>query len=294
MNTNYKKLAQLFTSAHLQQLSRGNLEFINQIHIDFFSTNKEFSIADIFNESFKLLSQNYANEYIYKNMIIQKLFLEKYSFENATVLTEFRVGQRKADCVILNGKSTCYEIKTEFDSLQRLDLQLKEYEKLFNEIYVVCAPKFTKKLLNYLPEYIGIIEFNNKLNLKKIRRSHIKNFVIDKNLIMQSLRQPEFKLLANQITKKNVDVPNTEIYDHCLSIIKNFPNEKKLNKFFIEILKKKRKNDDKTISKFPTSLTNAVISYNFQKSDLRSLADIIQLKNGETINVLSNTPWETT
>ena len=294
MKTDYKQLAQLFTSHHLQQLSQGNFEIVKQTRSNFFNSNQELSIADIFDESFKLLSRHYANEYIYKNLIIEKLFLKKYDCDKATVLTELREGQRKADCVILNGKSICYEIKTEFDSLQRLDSQLKEYEKLFNEIYVVCAPKFTKKLLDDLPTHIGIIEFNHKLTLKKIRKSNIENFVIDKHLIMQSLRQPEFKMLASQISKTLIDVPNTEIYDYCLSIIENFPNDKKLNKLFIEILKKKRKNDDKTINNFPISLTNAIISYNFLKADLRNLTNIMQLKNGETIDVLSNTSWETT
>jgi len=293
MSINYKELANLFTSSHLNELARGDFSLINHIHRNFFSHQENLTISMIFDHSFQLLTENYANEYIYKNIIIQKLFWDKYDCDKATVLTEFRVGERKADCVILNGKSICYEIKTEFDSLQRLDFQLEAYERLFNEVYVVCASKFTKKLLNDLEPHIGIIEFTSKSTLRKVRKSSIRNFSIDKKLMMQSLRQPEYKMLASAINKKEVLVPNTKVYDHCFEIINNFKNEKKLNKFYINILKTKRKNDDKVIKKLPISLMNAAVSYKLSKSDFEQLTNILTIQNGDYENVLSNITRET-
>lgn len=294
MISDYRQLAQLFTSSHLKELSKGKLDLLNQVNQIYFQSDENILISKIFDESFQLLSDHYANEYIYKNLIIEKLFLKKHSTQDATFLTEFRVGKRKVDCVILNGKSTCYEIKTEFDSLQRLDQQLDAYQGLFNEVYVVCAPQFTKKLLNDLPLNIGIIEFSNKLILKKIRKSKTNNFISNKKLIMESMRQTEYTELASRLSKKTINIPNMEIYDYCHSIIDNCQNERKLNKFFIETLKKKRKNDEKIINSFPTSLTNAVISYKFLKSDLIKLAEIMQINHGNITDVLSNTSWQTT
>lgn len=294
MNINYKELANLFTSNHLNELAKGNFSLIEHIQDTVFRSQKNITISDIFDQSFEILTENYPNEYIYKNMIIQKLFLTKYDFNKATILTEFRVGKRKADCVILNGKSTCYEIKTELDSLHRLSFQLEAYEKLFNEVYVVCSSKFTKKLLNDLEPHFGIIEFTPKMTLRKVRKSSIENATIDKNLMMQSLRQPEYKMLASTISNEDIIVPNTEIYDYCFKIIKNFKNEKKLNKIYIDTLKTKRKNDDKIIEKFPSSLINAAISYNFLKSDLEQLTNILNFQKGESENVLPNITRETT
>lgn len=294
MINDYRKLAQLFTSSHLKELSRGNFDLVNQVHKFFFESHENLSIANLFDESFKLLSNKYPNEYIYKNLIIEQLFLKKYDYDIATFLTEFRVGDRKADCVVLNGKSTCYEIKTEFDSLLRLDLQLKEYEQIFDEVYVVCATKFTQKLLNQLPENIGIFEYNSNFSFKKIRKSKIQKDSINKKLLMQTLRQSEFKQLASQISKKNIDVPNTEVFDHCSNIIQQYDNNKKLNKLFIDILKKQRKNDEELIKSFPKSLTNALISYNLLKSDLNNLREIMTINYGKNHYVLPYTTWQTT
>lgn len=288
MINDYRKLAQLFTSSHLRELSRGNFDLVNQVHESFFESYEDLSIGSLFDESFKLLNNSYPNEYIYKNLIIDQLFLKKYDYDKATFLTEFRVGERKADCVVLNGKSTCYEIKTEFDSLLRLDAQLKEYEQLFDEIYVVCSTKFTQKLLNELPKNIGIFEYNGKLSLKKIRKSTAQKDCINKELLMQSLRQSEFKQLAGEISKQTINVPNTRIFEHCSAIINEFDNNKKLNKLFIDVLKKQRKNDEKTIESFPKSLTNAVISYNLLKSDLKNLREIMAISFGKNNYVLPN------
>lgn len=62
------------------------------------------------------------------------MFLKKHKINKAVMLSEFRVGANKADCVILNGLSTCYEIKTELDNL-------KDYLNNLRHI-LVCLIKF--------------------------------------------------------------------------------------------------------------------------------------------------------
>ena len=63
-------------------------------------------------------------------------------------------------------------------------------------------------------------------------------------------------------------------------------DEKKLNSLFIETLKKSRKNNEHFITHMPNSLVNAIISYKFNKLQIRSLIDYFATE--EKLNVLSN------
>ncbi|PKG80047.1 hypothetical protein CXF80_18020 [Shewanella sp. Actino-trap-3] len=84
------------------------------------------SIVDVL-KTYATLDKHYRYEYFYKNTIANNRLLGRHSLRTAAMITEFRVGRNIADCVIFNGSSTCYEIKTEFDSLSRLDAQLDSY-----------------------------------------------------------------------------------------------------------------------------------------------------------------------
>jgi len=64
----------------------------------------------------------------------------------ATIFSEFRVGKSVADLAIFNGSSKVFEIKTEFDSDIRLEIQLKNYKKIFNEVFlIITESKLFKK-----------------------------------------------------------------------------------------------------------------------------------------------------
>lgn len=78
----------------------------------------------------------------------------------------------RSDIFALNGDITIYEIKTELDTLARLDNQLKYYKQYANKIYVVVDKKFLDKL--NIDINIGIYELKNN-TIKLIREAkHIE------------------------------------------------------------------------------------------------------------------------
>lgn len=85
------------------------------------------------------------------------------------MLSEFRVGTNKADCVILNGKSVCYEVKTDFDTLIRLPEQLNSYSQVFDEVYVVSTLKHLKNVERICPDNIGIMILDEHLNFEFVK-----------------------------------------------------------------------------------------------------------------------------
>lgn len=281
MSLEFKNLSKVFNSSTLNDVADGDFSYLQKMANTFF--NRTLTYREFFDESFRILGKNYQNEYVFKNHIANKILCGRHSLNTATMLSEFRVGKNKADCVILNGKSTCYEIKTDYDSLVRLDDQLSSYLQLFDEVYVVCSKKFEKIIFNEIPNEVGVISLTTSNTLRTLRKAKSRSEPLNKDLLIGSMRQSEYKQLAEEILGEKISLPNMLIYEKCLSIIHQYDNDNELNEKFIKILKETRKNDDIFINSVPLSLTNAVISYKFSKKQQIALLNI--LTNGE-INVL--------
>src|ERR1700686_3491115 len=97
-------------------------------------------VYSLFEAAFSLLKrEGYRDEYIYKAALTHRILLGKHSLQTASMLSEFRVGECKADIAILNGTATVYEIKSERDSLSRLERQVTAYANVFARVYVIAA-----------------------------------------------------------------------------------------------------------------------------------------------------------
>lgn len=83
--------------------------------------------------------------------------------ENATIINEMVVANwsRRADLAVANGHLQAIEIKSDFDSLKRLDGQLETFTSRFEKVTVVCAPKFTYEISTKVSSNVGIIEYLN-------------------------------------------------------------------------------------------------------------------------------------
>lgn len=286
MDLEYKTLSKIFNSGVLADIAEGDLSYIFKVLNKFFpEEDAELSLKEFYEKTYQILLKQYPNEYIYKNLIANKILLGRHSLNTATMLSEFRVGTNKADCVILNGKSTCYEIKTDYDSLVRLDDQLDAYTQIFDDVYVVCSQKHVKSVLDKTKSSIGVIFLSEKMTFQEIRKAR-HNEIKNKKLLLQSLRKNEYVELVQNLTGKVLEAPNTQLFDLCLEKLESNKNEKKINKLFIEILKKSRKNNEHFITHMPNSLVNAIISYKFNKVQMHTLIDCFATE--EKLNVLSN------
>lgn len=97
-----------------------------------------------------------------KIALIDWLF-KKGLLENATLINEMVVADwsRRADLAVANGHLQAFEIKSDFDSLKRLDGQLETFVSRFEKVTVVCAPKFTYEVTKKVASDIGVIEYSN-------------------------------------------------------------------------------------------------------------------------------------
>lgn len=285
MDLEYRKLSKIFNSSVLNDIAIGDFSYIQKVSEQFFPDSLDLNLSEIYQKSFEILQKHYPNEYVYKNLIATKILLGRHSLNTATMLTEFRVGTNKADCVILNGKSTCYEIKTDYDSLIRLNDQLDAYTQIFDEVYVVCSKKHIDTVLKHTDSSIGVLNLSEKSTFQEIRKAN-NSTKKNKKLLLQSLRQSEYVELFEKITGSELIAPNTQMFDLCLDVVTKFHDDTLLNGSYIEILKKSRKNNKDFLLNMPLCLVNATISYKFNKSQISSL--INSFSNKEEIHVLSD------
>lgn len=271
--------SRIFSSAQLQAIARGELSFVRHIAstLDLHTTSGSgLTVEDVIDDVFSRMWKGYRNEYIFKNRLIESVFLKKYSQSDATLLTELRVGRCVADAVLVNGSSTCFEIKTEYDSLSRLSEQVTSYRKLFDKVIVISTESHQQNLLEQLPSDIGLSLLTKKGALTVIRKPEDHSAdVIDTSVLTNTLRLKELMALTRSLTSEKLPSSNIEVYHFCNDVIAS-SDPVKVRQGFRKILKICRKHDKELLCSVPKSLKNALVSYKFTTKELSGL--ISQLK----------------
>ncbi|WP_409423849.1 sce7726 family protein [Pseudoalteromonas sp. RW-H-Ap-1] len=218
-------LARVFSSSVFNELANtGFSPTLNSIikELDIKVEHYE-NLGELFECTYSKLSKVYRNEYLYKNSIANKILLGKYSLNTASMLSEFRVAKSKADAIILNGTSHIYEIKTELDSLERLDQQLLDYQSFSEFVSVVTDKKHIPKLLDKIPSNVGLIELTSRDTFRTVKKPLSNLDKLCKNVQFDALRQSEYVRIVNLHHGFVPDVPNTLLYKECKKLFKDIP-----------------------------------------------------------------------
>jgi hypothetical protein len=226
MNTNIKinqkylpALSRLFTPLVINSIAlKGSSEYLSEICSNsglLTQIDPSIPLRKFFDWIYSLLLKNYRNEYIYKNVIANKILIGKHSLNTSHMLMEFRVGKCKADVVIINGTSTVYEIKSEFDSFGRLENQIQAYLDIFDNINVITSDLQAVKLKSILPDSVGILVLSNRNTISTIRESKSNKINIKQGILFDSLRKNEYESVIKECFGVVPNVPNTQIYREC-------------------------------------------------------------------------------
>jgi hypothetical protein len=76
---------------------------------------------------------------------------------------------RRADLVMANGKLAAFEIKSDRDSLDRLDGQLRSYLRFFEQVSVVCAERHLPGVLATAPAEVGVLRVASNGDIRLVR-----------------------------------------------------------------------------------------------------------------------------
>lgn len=67
------------------------------------------------------------------------------------------LGETRVDVAVINGKLSGYEIKSERDTLERLDRQVDLYGRVLDEAWLVVAEKHVPHALDRIPPWWGMV-----------------------------------------------------------------------------------------------------------------------------------------
>ena len=200
--------------------------------------NHKTTYLDYLKYVYSVLANNYQNEYVFKNEFLNNWLIQEIGETNSQIFSEFRVGNSIADLVMFNGSSKAFEIKTELDSGSRLTLQLENYEKAFNQIFLII-PKSKVSIYEKQDVSIGLITYDPiGENTFTVYRKANLNIDIDPTAIMPILHTNEYKSIVRKHYGYLPHMTSFNQYKVCSELVLKIPKDK-LNKLFIEEMKKR-------------------------------------------------------
>jgi hypothetical protein len=236
---------------------------------------------DTINVIYNSLLKNYKNEYVYKNILTNKLLLKKYSLKNTIALNEFNIGKSIADFVLLNGEARIYEIKTELDNLEKLDTQVLDYCKFGDKVYIVTSSKHVNKLIElYDNSTIGIIELTSRNALKTIKEATSNEATFSYEILFKTLRKQEYLDIIEEYFNFVPEVSNTRIFKECLALAKKIEISL-FQKLVVNKLKSRNISNPKKIQEkaIPESLKHICYSLDFSKIEYEKLDAFLNQKS---------------
>lgn len=214
--TQLSAFSRLFSSAVFREMAskeRSPLftRLIRGIQILGFSPTLDL-VRDVFESAFAVLRRDgFRDEYIYKAALTHRILLGTHNLRTACMLSEFRVGECKADVAILNGTTTVYEIKSERDSLSRLNRQIENYRKVFAKVYVIAGKNHVDAVLRETAGDVGVMSLSSRYQIRTLRDAKNCPERICPITVLDSLRTSEACRLLAHLGHSVPKAPNTEI-----------------------------------------------------------------------------------
>lgn len=238
---------------------------------------KKVTLGQLYETLYGFLKSQYRCEYVYKNALANKILLGRHSLKTSTLLTEFRTNNSKADAVVMNGTSSVYEIKTELDTLERLDGQISSYKKVFDKVYVVTHESKLPKLQTMLAEDVGIILLTDKYTLQIVRESQSHKDSVDSAVIFDCLRQAEYCEIISDEFGHVPDVPNSKLYSECKRLFSTLPSTVAHDGMVRTIKKRKPANSlNSLVAAVPHSLKLLCLMSGFKLSQRKTLLTALE------------------
>lgn len=223
---------------------------------------------------YSILADNYQNEYVFKNEFLNNWLIKELGETNSQIFSEFRVGNSIADLVMFNGCSKIFEIKTELDNDSRLTLQLENYQKAFNQIFLII-PKSKVHIYEKQDTSVGIITYDpSSENLFSIYRNAMRNLDIETSVVMSILHTNEYKSIVRQHYGYLPKMTSFNQFKVCSELIFDIPKEK-LNKLFIDEMKK-RSSSDALSSRYYIEFNQLFLALKMNRHSKRELIESLK------------------
>ncbi len=242
-------------------------------------------VRDFFDVAFDILKMKaHRHEYVYKAALTHKILLGAHSLQTASMLTEFRVGECKADLAILNGTATVYEIKSERDSLSRLERQLHAYKKVFAKVYVIAGENHVDEIFNTVAPDVGVLKLHNRYRISELRKAEDRPDRTSPSAIFDSIRLSEAKQVLQRYDVTIPDVSNIEMHAALRAKFVRL-TARDAHEGMVQVLKKSRNLLPLAdlVESLPRSLQSAALSVPLRRADHERLLDAVNARMRDAI-----------
>lgn len=236
----------------------------------------------LISEVYKFMAKSYRNEYFYQNTLLNKLLLGKHSINTTTALTQIPISKSKADFILINGKAVVYEIKTELDTFERLDTQLRDYFKAFNHVCVVTSESQYDRAASILEDTsVGIYVLTQQNTISaKLRKEPVEdNSRLDHTAIFKVLNKREFENTLLQYFGELPVASQAFYYGECLKQFSQIPILEAY-KLALKQLKKRNRIEVNEFEKIPYELKSLIYFSSPSTSDWRAINGFLNQKFG--------------
>lgn len=190
---------------------------------------------------YKVLQRYYANEYIYKNEFINRFLYPHYAGEQCYTYSELNIGGVIADLATFNGRSIGYEIKTALDSPERLRHQMDCYQRVFNQVYVVCPVDKINSYMSAIDKYVGVISYDACQRNFVLVRTSGERLGPDPDQLMEVLLTREYRSVIETYYGPEILSESTDftLFRDCKRLMREIPPAS-LSELFISVMKSRR------------------------------------------------------
>ena len=209
----------IFRGPFLKRVAEGRHVSVLRELVEYFSPsspspppNLHRPLKEWFDYFYRLLLSNYRCEYVYKNAIATKLYLDLHDSPQKSLINELRIEESRADVVILNGTSTVYEIKSAYDSFDRLDSQLEDYRKVFDRMVVVTTTERANFVVDRVPDIVGVMSLDEKGELAVVKEASSNKANTDPSAVFDCMRKSEFCAAVKAEYGDILNVSNSRLY----------------------------------------------------------------------------------
>jgi hypothetical protein len=204
-----------------------------------FLSSTNMQNRSVISEVYNIMQRSYRNEYIYKNTLLNKLLLGRHSLNSTTALTEVPVQKSKADFILINGKAVVYEIKTELDNFDRLEGQLKDYYRAFDNVCVITSESSYKSVLSSLEHTnVGVLTLTKRSSISTKKEPVSDISYLDHNTMFKLLRKQEYENILMKYFGQLPNVTQVRYYKECLKLFMNITLEQAYKYMLIELKKR--------------------------------------------------------
>jgi hypothetical protein len=144
------------------------------------------------------------NDAIIRENFHRKVLRRFHGAPGVLVLDELGLkhGKCRADIALVNGRLIGYEIKSDEDSLDRLEEQVQFYSAVFDRATIIVAARHVKPVRSLVPKWWGIVvgkpRGKTQVNFETLRRAEL-NRKVDPYAVAQLLWSVEAATILREL-----------------------------------------------------------------------------------------------